>query len=249
MTTYYKAVRPDGMDFFSGTVRWLPPVGEPLPEGGLIVRHPTATTPNFGDDAADYLSVSTVPTDCTGMQWPYRLALVEAADATVWTPNATALPNKRAAVIWLVTAEVDAWPALGPQGREVAAIIDRVRMLTTDEWRQLTAAWNAAWGAAWVTARDAARNAARNAARDAAWVTARDAAGDAARNAAWDAAWVTARDAAGDAAGNAAWGAAWDAAWGAAHDATLATLVRDLITPEQYDLLMAPWRTVIGDIA
>ena len=46
MTTYYKAVRPDGMDFFSGTVRWLPPVGEPLPEGGLIVRHPTATTPS-----------------------------------------------------------------------------------------------------------------------------------------------------------------------------------------------------------
>ena len=30
MTTYYKAVRPDGMDFFSSKVRWLPPVGEPL---------------------------------------------------------------------------------------------------------------------------------------------------------------------------------------------------------------------------
>jgi len=26
-------------------------------------------------------------------------------------------------------------------------------------------------------------------------------------------------------------------------------LVRDLITPKQYDLLMAPWRTVIGDQA
>lgn len=25
MTTYYKAVRPDGTDFRSGTVRWLPP--------------------------------------------------------------------------------------------------------------------------------------------------------------------------------------------------------------------------------
>ena len=70
MTTYYKAVRPDGMDFFSGQVRWLPPAGEPLPEGGLIVRHPTATTPNFGDDAAYYLSVSTEPANCTGMQWP-----------------------------------------------------------------------------------------------------------------------------------------------------------------------------------
>ena len=177
MTTYYKAVRPDGMDFFSGKVRWLPPVGEPLPEGGLIVRHPTATTPSFGDDAADYLSVSTEPANCTSMQWPCRLARVEATDAAVWTPDATALPDKRAAVVWLVTAEVDAWQALGPQGREVAAIIDRARMLTTDELRQLdaarAAAWDAARAAAWAAAWDAARVAARDAARDAAWYAAR----------------------------------------------------------------------------
>ena len=217
MTTYYKAVRPDGMDFFSGQVRWLPPAGEPLPEGGLIVRHPTATTPSFGDDAADYLSVSTEAANCTGMQWPCRLALVEAADAAVWTPDATALPDKRAAVVWLVTAEVDAWQALGPQGREVAAIIDRVRMLTTDELRQLGAAWDAA--------RTTARDAARTTALYAAWSTDRDAAWNAARN------------------------AAWGAAWAAARDAALATLVRDLITPKQHDLLMAPWRTVIGDQA
>ena len=212
MTTYWKAVRPDGTDFFSGKVRWLPPAGEPLPEGGLIVRHPTATTPSFGDYAADYLSVSTEPANCTGMQWPCRLALVEAVDTAVWTPDATALPNKRAAVAWLVTAEVDAWQALGPQGREVVAIIDRVRMLTTDELRQLAAA--------------------RGAARAAAW------------DAAWDAAWGAARDAAWGAARDAARGAARAAAW----DAALATLVRDLITLKQHDLLMAPWRTVIGDI-
>ena len=213
MSAYWKAVRPDGTDFFSGKVRWLPPVGEPLPEGGLIVRHPTATTPNFGDDAADYLSVSTEPANCTGMHWPCRLALVEAVDTAVWTPDATALPDKRASLAWLVTAEVDAWQALGPQGREVAAIIDRVRMLTTDELRQLDAARGAAWDAAW----------------GAAWDAARDAAWGAARAAAWD--------------------AARDAAWDAARDAALATLVRDLITPKQYDLLMAPWRTVIGDQA
>ena len=213
MSAYWKAVRPDGTDFFSGKVRWLPPVGEPLPEGGLIVRHPTATTPSFGEDAADYLSVSTEPANCTGMQWPCRLARLEAVDAAVWTPDATALPSKRAAVVWLVTAEVDAWQALGPQGREVAAIIDRVRMLTTDERRQLGAAWGAARGAAW------------GAARDAAW------------SAAWGAAWGAARD------------ATRNAAWNAARDAALATLVRDIITPKQHDLLMAPWRTVIGDQA
>ena len=43
--------------------------------------------------------------------------------------------------------------------------------------------------------------------------------------------------------------AARAAAWDAARDATLATLVRDLITPKQHDMLMAPWRTVIGDQA
>ena len=32
MTTYYKSVRPDGTDFQTGTVRWLPPVGETLPD-------------------------------------------------------------------------------------------------------------------------------------------------------------------------------------------------------------------------
>ena len=60
-----------------------------------------------------------------------------------------------------------------------------------------------------------------------------------------DAAWAAARDAAWDAAH----AAARYAAWAAARDAALATLVRDLITPKQYDLLMAPWRTVIGDQA
>ena len=59
------------------------------------------------------------------------------------------------------------------------------------------------------------------------------------RSAAWraarDAAWRAARD------------AAWDAAWYAVRDTLMATLVRDLITPEQYDTLMAPWREVIGN--
>lgn len=33
--TYYKAVRPDGTDFRTGTVRWLPPVGDPMPGGDI----------------------------------------------------------------------------------------------------------------------------------------------------------------------------------------------------------------------
>jgi hypothetical protein len=75
---------------------------------------------------------------------------------------------------------------------------------------------------------------------------ARAAARDAARDATRAAARAAARDAAWDAARAAAWDAAWDAAWAAARDATRAATVRDLITPEQYDLLAGPWEQVMG---
>ena len=60
------------------------------------------------------------------------------------------------------------------------------------------------------------------------------AAWDAARAAAWDAAWDASRAAARDAAR-------------AASRAAVAETVRDLITPEQYELLTGPWNTVIAD--
>ena len=69
--------------------------------------------------------------------------------------------------------------------------------------------------------------------RVAAW----DASQDAARGAAWDAAWAAARGAEWDAARGAEWDAAWDAAW-----AAVAIIVRDLITPDQFDTLTAPMR-------
>ena len=175
--TCYKAVRPDGRDFYSGTVRWLPPVGEPLPDGGLVVRHPTARRWANGADAAAYLSVSTVATDCTGMEWPCRLAEVEKVPGYGVHEVGGDLPHKRASVAWRVVREVDAHLALGPQGVEVAAIIERASRLTADEMTRLYAARDdardAAWYAAWYAARDAVRAAARDAASAAA---ARDAA-------------------------------------------------------------------------
>ena len=65
--------------------------------------------------------------------------------------------------------------------------------------------------------------------------------------------------AAGDAAGDAAWhaarNAARDAAWHVARDAArnaaravLAALTRDLITPEQYQILAGHWESVMGPI-
>ena len=171
MTTYWKAVRPDGTDFHTGTVQWAPPPGH---EGEWIVRHPTASS--IGDDASECLSVASVPTDCTGMQWPCRLLEVEAVGEVI-TPN-PAFPHKRAGVAFRVLREAPATEALGPQGEHVAALIRSIPDITRSAAERLALAWDAAW--------DVARYVARAATRDAAW--------DAARAAAWYAAWDAARD-------------------------------------------------------
>ena len=201
--TYYKAVRPDGTDFYSGRIRW-----------DQIVRHPSPGSPG-NDDAKGYLSVSVSPTDCTGMEWPCRLLVVEPVDGVlVWEPTPS-LPSKRASHAWRVVRELPAYEALGPRGVEVAAFLELLPTLTSAQW---AAAWCAVEDAAWY----AAWNAVGDAARDAAWNAVENAARDAARDAA--------RAAVGDAVGNSAW------------CATLALLVRDLITTEQFDALTAPMR-------
>ena len=139
------------------------------------------------DDPSTYLSVSIHPTNCTGMRWPCRLFRIEPVGRTLTAIN----DSKRCCHALRVIEERPAHEALGPQGEQVAALIERARALTADEVGGLSAA--------------------RDAARDAAWA------------------------------------AAWDAAWGAARDAILAVLARDLISPEQFDVLYGPWREVIGD--
>jgi hypothetical protein len=229
VTTYFKAIRPDGSSFHDRSFAWAT-------EPGGITTHPLYRKHERDESTAGgYLSVSTVPTDCTGMRWPCRLLEVEPV-GRMWTPESVDLPNKRAALRWRTVRELSATNALGPQGAELAALIDRCRTLTDDESRQLDAAWDAArvaaWDAAWDAARVAAWDAARVAARGAAW----DAARDAARDAAWDAARV------------AAWDAAWDAARVAAWALTIRDLIGDTFTQAQYDQLTMPWRTVIGPL-
>jgi hypothetical protein len=46
---------------------------------------------------------------------------------------------------------------------------------------------------------------------------------------------------------DAAWHAALDAARDATWDAAKVLVVKDLITPEQFDVLYGPWREVMGD--
>jgi hypothetical protein len=157
MTLLYKATRPDGTDFRTGTV---------LYQVGQRTTHPTSGR-RERDNPATYLSVSTVPTDCTGMAWPCRLFTVTGVGRPM---TARDLPNKRAFLAVDVTGELPAHETFGPQGERVAAIIARAGRLTLGESRALAAARAAAWDAARAAAGDAARAAAWDAAaRAAAW--------------------------------------------------------------------------------
>ena len=185
METYYKAVRPDGTDFYSGRVLW-----------DQIVEHPDPGIPG-GEDAKGYLSVSVSPTDCTGMKWPCRLFVVEPVEGVpVWEPTPD-LPSKRAAHAWRVVRELPAHEALGSNGVEVAAFLALLPTLT-----------RAQWDATWDAYRDATRGATRNAALTATWGAARYAARGAARGAAWYAVGSTTRGATKGATWDAAWAAA-----------------------------------------
>ena len=183
--TYWKAVREDGTDFYSGTVRWAPEQGD-IPAEGIAVAHPTSTA--WGEDHSTHLCASTSPTDCTGFKWPCRLLEMEPV-AEVHEHAG----SKVSALSWRVVRELPAMQALGPQGAAVAALIDGLRRLDAEALARLADARVAAWDAVW----------------DAVWGAARVAAWDAVRGAAWDAVRGAVRDAA-DAADAAVALVVWD---------------------------------------
>ena len=151
MTTYYKALRPDGTDFATGTTRprkgqWMPRI-----DGGLIMCE-------RGYHVSDAVAETLI-----GGSWPCKLARVEIPDGE-WDRQGHNLvvPTYRV-VEWL-----PAWQALGPNGKNIAALIERAKRLTDTDVQRLYAARGAARVAAWYAARGAARDAARGAARGAA---------------------------------------------------------------------------------
>ena len=176
--TYWKAVREDGTDFYSGTVRWAPEQGD-IPAEGIAVAHPTST--KWGNYHSTRLCASTSPTGCTGFEWPCRLLEVEPL-----TEVHEHAGSKVSALSWRVVRELPAMQALGPQGAAVAALIDGLRRLDAEALARLADARVAAWDAAWGAVRVAARDAVRVAARDAAWDAARDAADPAVALVVWD---------------------------------------------------------------
>jgi len=222
MTTYYKATRPDGTDFYSGKVDYAGALasGERVQPRDSLGSYPPKKLCGPG-----VLHAATVPAESLlGGSWPCRLFAVEGRPLVL---NRSLLnydstyPHTRGFTSLRVIEELPAWQVLGPNGQEVAALIERVRQVPLSE--VFAAAWDLAQRKDWIRAQDA---------RGKDWVRARDAALLAAwsnaRVAAWDAAWIAAR-----------------AGSGAASVAAL--VVRDLITDEQYQTLAGPWLSVMGE--
>ena len=138
MTTYFKATRPDGTDFYSGKISYF----RALQDDSLVL-HPLPLRPG-AKQAMGYLSVATVPTDCTGFTWPARLFEVE-APGDVWTPHPSNLPNKRATTQVRVIRELPAHELFGPQGKQCVAIIDAFDKLDDETKTALSAVRTDEW--------------------------------------------------------------------------------------------------------
>lgn len=176
--TYYKAIRPDGTDFYTGTVQWAPESGD-IPTEGIVVAHPTSTA--WEKDHSTHLCASAAPADCAGFDWPCRLLALEPVSEVHRHAG-----SKRSALSWRVVRELPAVEALGPQGAAVVALVDGLGRLDAAEIAALVAAELATWDAARAAARAAARDAAREAAWYAAWYATRAARDAAAALVAWD---------------------------------------------------------------
>ena len=175
MTTYYKATRMDGTDFYTGKIDYT---RVPLPEMSGEGKFP----------GAGWLHLATVPTECAGATWPCRLFEIEPAkDAVIYADPSH--PHKIGTNKAFVTREIESWRFFGPQGKEIVALIERAKNLTLEEVNKLSAADSAADSAAYSAARSAAYSAAYSASDSAADSAAYLAARSAARSAAYSAAY------------------------------------------------------------
>jgi len=132
MVTYFKATRPNGTDFYSGTIDYAAALAS-----GAPVKHPT---PRRGTaNAGSYLSVSVGAGDCTGFSWPARLFEVKPVGAA-WAPHKADLPRKRAAVAVTVIRELPAHMLFGPQGEVIVSMLDEFAKMSS---AKRTAMYNA----------------------------------------------------------------------------------------------------------
>jgi hypothetical protein len=141
---FYKATRPDGTDFHTGTVRY---------EVGKRVR-PAKHTGKRRFCGPGLLHAADVPAETlVGGSWPCRLFEVTGKPVAGLDDRH---PHKAGFRELRVAREIPAHLALGPNGVEVARFIEACGTITPEQANDLAAARDAAW----VAARDAAWDAA-----------------------------------------------------------------------------------------
>ena len=169
-TIYYKTTDAGGASFGAPEVTW---------RVGRITRDPLPAPMATGLCTGGLLHAATVPTESLVSRVPidirdgFRLFTVEPRGEVVID---AAHPHKVGCRAWKVTGELEAWQALGPQGRQVLEVVERAGRLTDDERTRLSVQHDAFHAAAQNAARNAAQNAAQNAAWRAAWRASRYAA-------------------------------------------------------------------------
>jgi hypothetical protein len=165
MTTYYKATRPDGKDFRTGTVDYA----AALLSGEVVRHHRPRMIPG---EASTYLSIATEPVGTmSGGAWPCRLFEVEPVGEVL---PSSELRYKRAVSVLRMVKEIEPHRVFGPQGDQVAGLIERSARLTRREREALKEEFLAARsspssGRASSAAGDAVNESGRNAAEWVAW--------------------------------------------------------------------------------
>lgn len=130
---YFKVVRHDYTDFFSGEIHY--DIGETVrhPDGSFFTHVSSMSgRMRWEKFPGYYLSVTTDPREVPGLLWDYDYVprLLEVKPTTpVWQPNKKRYPNKRACLELEVIQQHPIWNIFGPNGREVLDTAVRINKL------------------------------------------------------------------------------------------------------------------------
>ena len=224
MTTYYKAVRTDRLDFFSQSTKYM--VGLTLLPA--IPRAAAITNPRICSEDVLHAADDPSATLVVG-EWPCRLYEVSGVPVVGFDDNN---PHKGGFRSLKAVRALPSWLVLGPQGQRIAAVIKRAWSITVRVAERLEAERREARSGLRVHDFYAAQSAAESATQGAARGIALGAAMGAAYNVVDHLCGEDPTD---------------SVPWGAVVNVIQALMVRDLIGVGRFETLSAPWVKVIGD--
>lgn len=232
--TYYRAFSASKEGSAHGPATWWPQ--------GSHTAHLAARSHGFQCAASEPGEV------LAGGRWPCRLFVVEPCGEVL---TVSSVLHIDACTRWRILAEIPAWQALGPNGQDVAALLDQARALTFEQAKQIAATARTLRrareeemgpGDGELSVYGAELLAAIMSARDAAITLTRHGALTAAHDAAWAA--VTAAAVAADVTVHTR--RTWYLARSATMDAARALVVADLLPSEALTALTSEWVTAVG---